>query len=187
MKKPLIIGLHGAPRTGKTTVCKILSFFYGFDHHSISMPIKNAAESAVEKTFRDKDKDIPQDVLDGKTPRELYIAFGNLDDIFHSMWVRQIFNMIETDLHEGYRSHVIESIGKQHQWNWLIDNAKGFNLLLVKMTRPGHTYEAYNDSRSDILPNGIRHDTISNCHGENIEHLESEVSALLSRNQELMP
>lgn len=183
--KPLIVGLHGAPRSGKTTISQILSKKHGFRHESISESIKDMAHGSIGKTYGDEEKDVPKEELGGKTPRELYIAFGNVDDTIHPVWVRQTYLKIKTHRFMApiFDSFVIESIGKQFQWDWLIENAQEeYNLALIEVVREGYTYEAYRDSRSRIAAKGTFSSFITNLSKPNentMALLESRVSVLV--------
>lgn len=143
----MIIGLTGAQTVGKTTVMNVLIEKFNAVPLSIAAQIKAHTHALVGVNFPETEKDKPQEILGGKAPRDLYIHIGNLDEYFHDLWVDKMFRA-------GYQGpdalHVIESVGKQFQW----DRVKEFARIqrdeccILNITRAGIEY---NDNRHPIV------------------------------------
>jgi len=113
----MIIGLTGPQRAGKTTILCLLATKHRFHPMSIAALIKDEAHRYVGKTYSDEEKDRPMPELGGKTPRDLYIQVGNLDETVRDLWVKRMFRSQYQGPDEW---HVIESVGKQFQYTEIV-------------------------------------------------------------------
>lgn len=136
----MIIGLTGVPRAGKTEVTKCFGEL-GYQFASIGLEIKRHSHELVCREFSEEEKEVPQDHLNGKTPRDLYIAVGNLDEFVHGIWVAKMFaNQIIPAMEYGNERFVIESVGKQFQWDAVKSFANKMGLSntgIIEVKRPG--------------------------------------------------
>lgn len=143
----MIIGLTGPQRAGKTTAWNYFAEKYGAIKLSIGQSIKDVSHQMMGMVFTEEEKDEPLEQLNGRTPRDLYIHVGNLDEYKHSLFVDVMFK-------QGYQGpgsiHVIESVGKPFQYQAVLEFAmrNSDECCIVDISRPGHEYK---DSRSPIL------------------------------------
>lgn len=155
----MIIALFGAPRSGKTTATQLLAS-HGFRFLSIGQEIKEIAHRLVGRSFTDEEKDTPSPYLGGKTPRDLYIYVGTMDDVFDPVMFARLMmrNQLEPryDMFHSF-DWIIESAGKQAQWDWLVTGySKGFHSVdakwgLIEITT---TNSDYTDGRHRISFDG---------------------------------
>lgn len=141
-----MIGLSGPQRSGKTTVLDILCKNHRFHRMSIADQIKAHAHQLVGRAFTEAEKDAPQDFLNGKTPRDLYIMVGNMDDLVHNLWVNKMFR---TQYEGADEFHVVESVGKMFQMVEIVrycERARD-GVVILDIRRPGFEYK---DTRTPI-------------------------------------
>jgi len=139
----ILIGLVGPPRCGKNIVTDIICQYYQAVHLSISDPMKCEAHRIANRIFREEEKDTPQKILSGKTPRDLYIHLGDIDNFVPNYWIDETIKLISPRAGARY---VIESIGKQFQWNRILESAIVPRMHLIEIRRKGCVW----DSRTPI-------------------------------------
>lgn len=144
-----ILGLFGPQRAGKSTLTGILRSRKSFLDLSISKAIKDECETLMGMTFREEDKDTKLPVLNGKSPRDLYIHIGQLDEFVPSWWIDRLFRRFSVEAIKQ-RGGVIESVGKQAQWDWMVYHAAPLNVRchLISVSRPGYDYK---DNRTPVV------------------------------------
>lgn len=141
----LIVGLFGPQRSGKNEVVNHLVEKHGFVGLSISHAIKEHAYRLLDiPAFPDAVKDTPQVILNGKTPRDLYVHIGQIDEYKPALWVDHVVASMAGNPNGNY---VIESVGKLIQWKALLLNSPIRDIELVEVRRPGKFYQ---DNRSHI-------------------------------------
>jgi len=140
-----LLGLFGPPRAGKNTVINLINQITGnqWEALSISAEIKKYSHQIVRHEFKDKEKDTPQEILGGKTPRDLYIYIGQLDEFRNDLWTSPIADWVYNVDHPKF---VIESVGKQHQFNTLLTRKPCPRIILCEVHQEGRVY----DSRGPI-------------------------------------
>lgn len=150
-----------------------------FHRLSIVAHIKDEAHRLVGRSFTDQEKDTPHSHLGGKTPRELYIYVGNLDEFNHPLWVQRM-------LRAGYQGpdelHIIESVGKQHQFTEVVRFCEraGDGVVILDVSRPDHTYK---DNRSEIK-DSMPHLVLSN--DGDLEKVYGELDGLMTNWQQIV-
>lgn len=125
-----IIGLFGPPRAGKNEVVKRLLGRPGYVHLSISQAMKNLSHKAAGQVYTDAEKDVPQRTLQGRRPRDLYIQFGQMDEFVPAIWTDIVIDQILRSEHSVF---VIESIGKQQQFNRMLEMLGGHAIHLIEV------------------------------------------------------
>lgn len=140
----LLVGLFGPPRSGKNSVVEVFVNKFAFVPLSISGPIKEKSHEVAGIAYSEDEKDCSKKELSGRTPRDLYIHLGNLDDFVPQYWVDETIKRISP--HRGAR-YIIESVGKQHQWNRILESGIVPRIHLVEVDRPGCKW----DSRTPIV------------------------------------
>jgi hypothetical protein len=99
MTQPLLIGLCGYKRSGKSTVANLLRDGFGFHMESFADPIRRAVAHMLglypEELERAKQE--PIDWLDGLTPRQLMQTLGTEwgRAQHEELWVRSVFRRID--------------------------------------------------------------------------------------------
>lgn len=145
----IVLGIFGPQRAGKNEVVSYLVNHHNFVSLSISAPIKRLAHTFAGCIFTDAEKDVPQPRLNGRTPRELYIQFGQLDEYAPNLFVDFIIEAMNGL--NGTR-FVIESVGKQAQWDRILDIAKPPVKALLSLTRPGCEWKDTRQVIADYQP-----------------------------------
>lgn len=148
----MIIGLSGPPRAGKSEYAKFLREL-GMRDLSISKTIEMYTAMFMGRNFADSEKDIEQDFLQGHTPREPRIHLGQMDQYRPDLWIVKTFELFYMGPQYDY---VIESVGKQPQWDavilWLRRNYEKTDHFiartLVNIERPGATWS---DNRTRVF------------------------------------
>jgi len=138
-----IVGVFGPPRCGKNTAVDVFVREHGYTALSISHEIKNYSHKLVGRTFDESEKDIVFECLNGHTPRNLYIEIGQLEKYDPYMWVSKVADVIDES---SCKDFIIESVGNQGQWNYLLDVFRNETLILLGIERPGFGW----DSRTPI-------------------------------------
>lgn len=175
----MIIGLTGPQRAGKTTVARILMQKHGAHFMSIGDMLKTAAHDllGIYPKFPDEIKDEPHPALNGKTPRELYVHVGQLDEFQGDLWVKKMLR----ERFQGPDSfHVVESVGKQIQWQAIRKFAfvQRCPCVIWDVMRDGAEYM---DNRGAIVDHrGMFHINNNGTHGE----LADNVTALFNKLKE---
>lgn len=177
MGKFLLVGLFGPPRSGKNSVVDVLVKDHGFRAYSISQFIKDMVHSVVGHHFTDDQKDAPQSVLGGATPRDLYIHFGNGDDIFPGMWVSKVLDKIVMDGLNRTSKIIIDSIGKQHQWDYIENRRITDRFYLVRIDRKDTKW----DSRTPITDSQFRQQPFVIDNNGTLYDLRDKVSAVVNQ------
>ena len=142
----MIIGLTGSQRAGKTTAWNYFHETHGAIKLSIGQAIKDISHKLLGTVFMEQEKDLSMPELNGKTPRDLYIHVGNMDEFKHSLFVEEM-------LRQGYEGpgsvHVIESVGKPFQYLSILQHSMRNNdtCCILDIIRPGYEYK---DSRRPI-------------------------------------
>lgn len=97
MNLPLVIGLCGASKVGKTTLAVNYLKHHGFHPYSILEQVKDLAKSfksLAKEDFDDKSKNEPHRKLGGGTPTEFLNALSSLGNQFSQdkcFWLEQLY------------------------------------------------------------------------------------------------
>jgi hypothetical protein len=99
MTAPLLIGLCGYKRSGKSTVAGVLHDGFGFHVESFAAPIRRAVAHmlAMHEFQLERAKQDPVEWLDGLTPRHLMQTLGTEwgRAQHEDLWVRSVFRRID--------------------------------------------------------------------------------------------
>lgn len=151
--------LNGPPRAGKDTAAAALSSRFAAFHYKLSHPLKVAIPALLgiedRKLELERDKDIPKDVLFGKTFRELQIGLSELfvkpmlgQGAFGSFAAQHIKN------HCGPgRMVVISDLGFPYEVDPIIRVVGKKNVLILQLSREGCDFNK--DSRSYVEHNDV--------------------------------
>ena len=169
MLKGVTVGVSGPPRAGKNTIVDYLVEVYGFHHLAVSTPIKEMSHDYAQSLFTEADKDQPQEILNGKTPRDLYIHVGNLDEFVPWLWAEPTARKIG----DPEANWVIESVGKQGQWDTFLAMRPTPQLYVLAVDRPGCAW----DNRSAIDDYVLAYDVLNDG---TIERLHQQVDQFLA-------
>jgi len=173
--KPIIIALHGPPRSGKNEFVLLAQKELPFlDHFSLSSRIKEVAHKVMGAVFPESLKEAQLPSLNSRSPRDLYIHAGNFDTFDPGLWAKHTSKeILASNLPSEGIVAVIESVGKQPQWNELIQNLSAqFTLVLVEISRPGYSYT---DNRSPIVDNRENFHLLNNGSVEDFQKLVKEL------------
>jgi len=117
----VIICLNGPPGAGKTTLTNYLVDQYGVSKMDLTLPFKNFVADCFNiskkelETFKDAD-------TNGTSYREICIKIADaLEDADPNVWVK----MVSRTFVPGTGIHILDSIGKRCQWEWIKNNIAG--------------------------------------------------------------
>lgn len=183
-----IVFFNGPPRAGKDTAGSVL-----FDRTTtvhidkFARMLKESCHAAYGVRLRHKpaphdyfesNKDTPQSVFFGKTPRQIYIAFSETymkpthgQDVFGKM-------LLEDLRYKSHRFIAITDSGFVKEADVLINHYGAANCVLVRLSRDGCDYS--NDSRSHIALPGVSTFDIHNP-GTSQADLEEALQPLWTR------
>ena len=157
MQVSKIILLNGAPGAGKDTSANILFNEYpGSLTMAFADHLKEEAHKAVglDAPARNLDdyKDVPMPMLNGNTPRQLYIHYSSVIKRFKgdTHWAS---NVAETIKHNGAGAYVVSDLGYEYEAHTLAEEFGYENIRVVRLHRPDYGYEY--DSRHLCYPEYI--------------------------------
>ena len=146
-----IICFNGAPRTGKDTGAEYLRDNRGWLLWSISYHLKQQVSRIYKISIQalEQGKATPCPRLHWRTPRDAYIAHGQMMKDFHGddFWINRVVEGIKLT---NLTFHIISDVGFQAEINRLIEEFGSDNILLIYLSRDGCSYEK--DSRSKVRP-----------------------------------
>lgn len=179
MRKPMIIGLTGYKRSGKTTVATLLAE-RGWQVESFAAPIRRAVADllGMTQTQLDDSKSDPVAWLDGLTPRALMQTLGTeWGRARHpDLWVRALLGRISVaELPAGVALQwVIHDVRFVNEAEFI----RGLGGVVVRVDRPA--LRSYDPHDSEIpLPRRLVDYELPN-HGD-ATALAFELDALLAR------
>lgn len=157
MHKKIIL-LNSAPNSGKDVAARYFATHYCFHHKEfkaklfeLTKCIYSVSDEDWGNLYTRENKEKPSELLDGLTPRQALIKvseniikpnFGK--DYFGKAAAKELLNGVNIFSDSGFVEEVLPLIAKVGREN----------ILLVKIFRPGETFEKYNDSRG-YLPNTL--------------------------------
>lgn len=170
MPSRTVIAITAPPRCGKNTLTEQIvnevnarEGWLGV-HISLSAPMKQIAHMLLGKEYSEEQKDQPL-LQDGHSPRDAYIHIGQMDLYDAELWGRvggkMIYDLIKDNPHHNI-IFVIDSIGKQAQWDGLKKYLHArfedtVRTLLMSLTRTGVEWTdnrtPVTDSRVGIITN----------------------------------
>mgnify|MGYP001809967254 CR=1 FL=1 len=142
-----VLGLFGPPRAGKNTVISLMRSIAEWYPLSISDEIKRYSHEITGRVFEDHEKDVPQESLNGRTPRDLYIYIGQLDEFRHDLWAGPVADIIYKM--DNYQRFVIESVGKNFQWQATLNRRPCRRMLLCEVHQEGRSYDTSGPIKDD--------------------------------------
>lgn len=174
MEKSILIALSGPPRSGKNEVTNRLRDTWGYTHLSISSYMKDLAHDIMKVSFSEEEKDIPKIILNGKTPRDLYIHLGGMEQFNPYMFVTPVYQYIRHMI-ENSDNHkfVIESIGRQAQWNFLIAERACKKMVIFNISREGTSWDS-REPVKDCFP------TYNITNNGSLDELNTKVDSTMS-------
>jgi len=178
MRKPMIIGLTGYKRSGKTTVATLLAES-GWQVESFAAPIRRAVADllGMTQTQLDESKSDPVAWLDGLTPRALMQTLGTeWGRARHpDLWVRALLRRISDELLSGFALQlVIHDVRFVNEAEFI----RVIGGVVVRVDRPA--LRSYDPHDSEIpLPRHLVDYELPN-HGD-ATALAFELDALLAR------
>lgn len=117
MKEPLLIGLAGFARSGKTTIANILEREHSFSHYSFASSIRRFTHHFFSELLPgfdlERDKTLPFVELAGVTPRKFMQCIGTEGGrhaVHPDLWVMHTMARIANDRLIGPRSAVISDV-----------------------------------------------------------------------------
>ena len=158
-----IILLNGPPRCGKDTASDFLCYRYNGVPQKISKVLKERTHawygvvgqdgSPARHDYFEDHKDVPQEVFEGLTPREAYIAMSENyikpthgDSYLGRVLARSIRRMDSILRQE--RTHVVSDSGFRGEAEELVREFGPDKILLVRIHRAGYDFK--HDSRGYI-------------------------------------
>lgn len=181
---------NSPPSSGKDSICEFLSTYAEFEHiefkaklFQLVKTIYSVPDEVWDVLYTRDNKEKPTPWLNGKSPRQamIYVSetvikpnFG--DDYFGDALVRKIANTPDRLLFccsdSGFLSELTPVVNR-----YGVENVK-----LVRIHRPGYTFEMYGDSRTYIkdieLPRGMSSYDIDND-GESVEPFLHDATKLI--------
>ena len=164
MTHPLLIGLSGYKRSGKTTVATLLADGFGFHVESFAAPIRRTVAHilGMHPEELERAKQDPVDWLDGLTPRQLMQTLGTeWGRAQHpELWVRSVFRRMD---------HAQRAAGPA-RLSWVVHDVRFPNEAaairlrggyVVRVCR-GHPPDADDHASERPLPPGWIDDTLPN-------------------------
>jgi hypothetical protein len=141
--RPIILGLTGYKRSGKTTVAEHLCDAHGFFHESFADPIRVAVADILGLSMRELEaaKETPIAWLDGATPRKMMQTLGTEwgREMIHSeLWIRACQRRIQTAIDRG-QSVVISDVRFRNE----ADAIRSLGGKIVRVVRPDCTGDSH--------------------------------------------
>lgn len=176
-----IVVLNGAPRSGKDTSGQlILDYVVDGRSHGYRLKFSDPLKSSVHAMFGyslepdalESVKDLPNERMFGKTPREMYIQFSEKNmkamfgpNVFADLMIQRL---IDLRRHKAHALVIIADCGFQPEADRVAAWVEPHNFCLVELHRPGCTFAK--DSRSLLrTPKGAKKLVIDN--DKDIAHL----------------
>jgi len=120
----MLIGLTGKAGSGKTTVANYLSAYYGLYEISFASPLHNLIFNLVGYENADilnpEFKNTPNDLLFGKSPRELMQSLGTgwgRDTIHPDLWLNRVKRRV-ANLGSRF-NYIIPDVRFQNEADWV--------------------------------------------------------------------
>lgn len=143
MSRPRVIAICGFKRSGKDTVAEHLARSYGYAHHKIAAPLKQAMRVLFGFTVEELETDV-KDVIHpswGVRPRELMTFLGTqvfqhelsevIPGLGREFWIRRFWHA-----HGASGSPVVISdLRFQHEYDFLSRQLQPHELLVVRVER----------------------------------------------------
>ena len=181
MTAPLLIGLTGFKRSGKTTVANLLADGYGFRVESFAAPIRRAVADilGLHEFYLERAKQDPVEWLDGLTPRHLMQTLGTEwgRAQHEDLWVRSLFRRIDVAQREAYPAAL----------SWVVHDVRFPNEARAIRARGGYVVRVCRGEPPDAdphasevpLPIGLVDETLPNL--RDVAALDDAVIELVHR------
>ena len=149
MSKIHMIGICGPKGSGKSAAAKVLKRDIGFSRHRFAGPIKSALKAAFGLTDEHVDgdlKEVPTDLLNGRTPRHAMKTMGTQwgrDMIDKDIWVTAWRNTMP----DNHRV-VVDDVRFPNEIEML---RRDYGATIIRINRPGCEHDASHESESHVL------------------------------------
>lgn len=163
-----VLFVHNAPpETGKDFICDFLEENMGFEHvrfkeklTSLVKMIYSISDDDWAYLYSRKNKEIPSQRLDGKSPRDAMI-FVSEKIIKPSMGDDYFGRALADKISQSQnRLFCCSDSGFSDELKPLIGELERENVRVFRIFRDGHTYEKYNDSRRYLSPEDFNNEVV---------------------------
>ena len=182
---PRIVGLSGVARSGKTTVSTYLHELYGYENIKFAKGLKDMlrAMGLSEEQIEGSQKEIPCDMLCGKTPRQLQQWIGtefgrNLvgENLWCNIWKNNVERYLTVDRYA--LRVVVDDVRFPNE----VDAVKDMGGLVIRIERPGITKINNHPSETSLDDMTWEHKIINDG---NIADLYNKVHKILILNSDV--
>lgn len=141
-----MIGICGPKGSGKSTISKILWDLAAFHRHRFAGPLKDGLKVAFGLTDDHVDghlKELPTELLNGRTPRHAMITFGTewgREMIHPDIWLTAWRNTMP-----GHNRIVVDDVRFPNEIAML---RRDYGAFILKVTRPGKEYDTSHESEA---------------------------------------
>jgi hypothetical protein len=172
-----IIGICGPLSCGKSTVAKLLCQNHGYVRHFFAKPLKEMLKCAglTEEHVNGSLKEVPCDILGGKTPRYAMQTLGTewARELIHkNFWV----NAWEASLPEHHRI-VVDDLRFPNE----LKRLKELGALIIEVNREGVSRTGHASETFEIDGDVVIHNNGT------IEELEQKVSQIIQQHNIIYP
>lgn len=162
-QRKLII-LNAPKACGKDVAAEHLVKMYNFHHVEFKTPVKELVKSFYSLTEKEhnhlylrENKELPQDILHGKSIRDCYIHVS--ESVIKPMFGKDVFGvLLANSLEEGVS--VASDGGFTEEVGAVAEVVGAENILIIQIHAEGKTFDG--DSRSYLYVDGVRTVSVNN-------------------------
>lgn len=176
-----LILLNGPPGSGKDTIANYVQKTFGFEHYRFKTPlwamfqvVHRLSNDDLIKYTQTPEKDIPQSIFNGNTPRQELIKLG---EGLKGIYGQDFFGNYLRDSFKGSFSNlgIVSDAGFDGEVLPLVQACK--NVHLIRVVRDGHDFST--DSRGWISSDIVKNEHVIHNPGDSYANLFGKVQEIL--------